>query len=139
MFVVTETTGNCANENLEVYDELVVDLASDTQRSNVSSHEISDYMDNEDAHDPDQTVEGLSGDANVVTEEETAVKVVPEPRRPLPADATEIEGNSSVDTSDNAVGNIIRRPSRFKQKPLWQRQGDFDMPITERSAVLQPF
>ena len=54
------------------------------------------------------------------------------------ADATENEGNTSVDTSDNAAENIIQRSIRFKQKPLlWQRQGDFVMTITERSAVLQ--
>ena len=122
MFVVTETTDYCANEISEVNDELVVDLATDTQGKNVSTHEISDYMDNEDAHDPDQTNEGLSEGENVVTEEETSVKVVPEPRRPLSADATETEGNTTVDTSDNAAGNIIRRSTRFKQKPKWQRQ-----------------
>ena len=139
LFIVTETTDNCANEKSEVDDDLVVDLATDTQQSNVSSHEISDYMDNDDAHDPDQTEDGLSEDKNVVTEEEASVKVVPEPRRPLQADATETKGNTSVDTSDNAAGNIIQRPSKFKQKPLWQSQGDFVMPITERSAVLQSF
>ena len=123
LFVVTETTDNCANEIEEVDDELVVDLATDTQGNNVSTHETSDYMDNGDAHDPDQTDEGLSEDDNVVTEEETSVKVVPEPRRLLPADATETEGHTSVDNSENAAGNI-RRSTRFKQKPLWQRQGD---------------
>ena len=133
LFVVTETTDNCANEKSEVDDELVVDLATYTQERNLSTHEISDYMD----HDPDQTDEGLSEVENVVTEEETSVKVVPEPRRLLPADATETEGNTSVDTSDNAAGNIMQRSTRFKQKPLWPRQGDFFMPITERSAVLQ--
>ena len=116
MFVVTETTDNCANEIEEVDDALVVDLATDTQGSNVSTHKISDYMDNEDAHDPDKTNEGLSEDENVVTEEETSVKVVPEPRRSLPADATETEGNTSGDTSENAAGTI-RRSTRLKQKP----------------------
>ena len=135
LFVVTETTDNCANEIEEVDDALVVDLATNAQGNNVSTHETSDFMDNEDAHNPDQTDEGLLEDENV-TEEETSVKVVPEPRRPLPADATETEGNTSVDTSENAAGNI-RRSTRFKQRPLWQRQGDFVMPITERSAVLQ--
>ena len=89
LFVVTDTTDNYANEIPGVDDELVVDLGTDTQGSNESTHEIFDYMDNEDAHDPDQTDEGLSEDDNVVTEEETSVTVVPEPRRPLPADATE--------------------------------------------------
>ena len=91
LFVVTDTTDNYANEIPGVDDELVVDLATDTQGSNESTHEISDYMDSENAHDPDQTDECLSEDDNVVTEEETSVKVVPEPRRPLPADATETE------------------------------------------------
>ena len=103
MFFVTETTDNCANKISEVDDELVVDLATDTQGNNVSTHEISDYIDNEDAHDQDQTDKGLSEDENIITEEETSVKVVPEPRRPLPADATKTEGNTSVDTSDNAA------------------------------------
>ena len=31
LFVVTETTDNCANEKSEVDDEFVVDLATDTQ------------------------------------------------------------------------------------------------------------
>ena len=132
LFVVTETTDNVANEIEEVEDELVADLATDTEGNNVSTHETSDLKDNEDAHDPDQTDEG----ENVVAEEETSVKTVLEPRRPLPADDTETEGNTSVDTSENAAGNI-RRSTRFRQKPLWQRQGDFVMPITERSAVLQ--
>ena len=48
-----------------------------------------------------------------------------------------LEKNTSVGTSDNAAGNIIQRSTRFKQKPLLQRQGDFVMPITERNAVLQ--
>ena len=121
LFVVTETTDNSVNEIEEVDDELVDDLATHTQGRNLSTHEISDYMD----HDPDQTDEGLSEVENVVTEEETSVKVVPEPRRLLPADATETEGNTSVDTSDNAAGNIMQRSTRFKQKPLWPRQGDF--------------
>ena len=132
MFVVTETTDKCENEIEEVDDALAVDLATNTQDNNVSTHETSDIMDNEDAHDPDQTDEG----ENVVAEEETSVKTVLEPRRPLPADDTETEGNTSVDTSLNAAGNI-RRSTRFRQKPLWQRQGDFLMPITERSVVLQ--
>ena len=54
MFVVTETTDNCANKISEVDDELVVDLATDTQGNNVSTHGISDYMDNEDAHVTDR-------------------------------------------------------------------------------------
>ena len=132
LFLVTETTDNGAHEIEEVEDELVADLATDTEGNNVSTHETSDHMDNEDAHDPDQTDEG----ENVVAEEETSVKTVLEPRRRLPADDTETEGNTSVDTSENAAGNI-RRSTRYKQKPLWQRQGDFVMPITERSAVLQ--
>ena len=132
LFVVTETTDKCENEIEEVDDALAVDLATNTQDNNVSTHETSDIMDNEDAHDPDQTDEG----ENVVAEEETSVKTVLEPRRPLPADDTETEGNTSVDTSLNAAGNI-RRSTRFRQKPLWQRQGDFLMPITERSVVLQ--
>ena len=132
LFVVTETTDKCENEIEEVDDALAVDLATNTQENNVSTHETSDLMDNEDAHDPDQTDEG----ENVVAEEETSVKTVLEPRRRLPADDTETEGNTSVDTSENAAGNI-RRSTRFRQKPLWQRQGDFVMPITERSAVLQ--
>ena len=60
MFVITETTDNCANDISELDDELVVDLATDTQGNNVSTQGISDYMDNEDAHDPDQTYEGIS-------------------------------------------------------------------------------
>ena len=80
----------------------------------MSTHEISDYIDNEDAHDPDQTDKGLSEDENIITEEETLVKVVPQPRRPLPADATETEGNTSVGTSYDAAGNIIQRSTRFK-------------------------
>ena len=137
LFVVTKTTDTCVNEISEVDDELVVDYATCTQENNVSTHKLSDYMDNEDAHDPDQT-DGLSENENVDTEEETLVKVVPEPRRLLSADATENEGNTPVDTSDNAAENIIQRSIRFKQKPLlWQRQGDFVMLITERSAVLQ--
>ena len=75
-------------------------------------------MDNEDAHDPDQRDEGLSEGQNFVTEKKTSVKVVAEPRRPLSADATENNGNTSVDTSNNAAGIIIRRSTRFKQKPL---------------------
>ena len=62
LFVVTETTDNGANEIEEVDDELVVDFATDKQGSNVNTHKISDYMDNEDAHDPDQTDEGLPED-----------------------------------------------------------------------------
>ena len=81
MFVVTKTTDTCVNEISEVDDELVVDYATCTQENNVSTHELSDYMDNEDAHYPDQTDEGLSEDENVDTEEETLVKSVPEPRR----------------------------------------------------------
>ena len=132
LFVVTETTDNVANEIDEIDDASVVDLATDTDGNNVSTHETSDFMDNEDAHDPDQTDEG----ENVVAEEETSVKTVLEPRKRLPADDTETEGNTSVDSSENAAGNI-RRSTRYKQKPLWQRQGDFVMPITERSVVLQ--
>ena len=75
-------------------------------------------MDNEDARDLDQTDEGLSEDENVDTEEETSIKVVPKPRRLLSTDASENEGKTSVDTSDNAAENIIQRSIRFKQKPL---------------------
>ena len=79
----------------------------------MSTQGKSDYMDNEDAHDPDQTDEGLSEVKDVVTEEETSVNVVSKPRRPLSADATETEVNTSVDISDYAAGNIIRRSIRF--------------------------
>ncbi|MCG7878261.1 MAG: DDE-type integrase/transposase/recombinase [Candidatus Thiodiazotropha taylori] len=107
---------------------------NEKHRSDMSTHALADPVVYEDAHVPDQQTVGNGNQRDVQTITDPDSSVQQSDQSHLQAEASLGKENT---TEKVAKDPTIRRSVRAKKKPAWQQSGDYCMPITNKSSLLQ--